>query len=271
MLALLAGFAFLAAAIAAAPRAEGQVFSSQPYVAAPDPAVEDLRNRLNALESDLKKATDRAERLAFDLANAKRTADEASAKSRQLEADVQLLKDKVEALEAIAGGNPEQAAAARSAQAAETTINLVPQNNSGGGLAAVDIAQLPQDEEGLLKEAKNLLLGGNYPAAQQASASFLAKYPKSKSASDAQYMLADALLYQDNYQDAANAYGKLAGAYPKSENAPSALVKFARALRLMDKKTDACKTLDLMSKQYPKAPAAAKTMATSERQKANCK
>jgi TolA-binding protein len=48
-------------------------------------------------------------------------------------------------------------------------------------------------------------------------------------------------------------------------------VKFARALRLMDKKTDACKTLDLMSKQYPKAPAAAKTMATSERQKANCK
>lgn len=271
MLALLAGFAFLAAAIAVAPRAEGQVFSSQPYVAAPDPAVEELRNRLNALESDLKKATDRAERLAFDLAQAKRTADEASAKNKQLEADVQTLKDKVEALEAIAGGRPEEAAAARSVQAAEATISLVPQTNSGAGLAAVDVAQLPQDEEGLLKEAKNLLLGGNYPAAQQAATSFLAKYPKSKSASDAQYMLADTLLYQDNYQEAANAYGKLVGNYPKSENAPSGLVKFARALRLMDKKTDACKTLDLMAKQYPKAPAAAKTMATSERQKANCK
>ena len=270
MLALLAGFAFLAAAIAVAPRAEGQVFSSQPYVAAPDPAVEELRNRLNALESDLKKATDRAERLAFDLANAKRTADEASAKSKQLETDVQTLKDKVEALQAIAGGNPEEAAAARSVQAAETTINLVPQS-AGASAASVDVAQLPQDEEGLLKEAKNLLLGGNYPAAQQASTSFLAKYPKSKSASDAQYMLADSLLYQDNYQEAANAYGKLVSDYPKSDNAPSSLVKFARALRLLDKKTDACKTLDLMAKQYPKAPAAVKTMATSERQKASCK
>jgi hypothetical protein len=56
MLALLAGFAFLAAAIAVAPRAEGQVFSSQPYVAAPDPAVEELRNRLNAMENDLRQA-----------------------------------------------------------------------------------------------------------------------------------------------------------------------------------------------------------------------
>jgi tol-pal system protein YbgF len=176
----------------------------------------------------------------------------------------------VEALQAIAGGNPEEAFAARSVQAAETTINLVPQS-AGASTPAIDVAQLPQDEEGLLKEAKNLLLSGNYPAAQQASTSFLAKYPKSKSASDAQYMLADSLLYQDNYQEAANAYGKLVGDYPKSDNAPSSLVKFARALRLLDKKTDACKTLDLMAKQYPKAPAAAKTMATSERQKANCK
>ncbi|RYZ09603.1 MAG: hypothetical protein EON61_12260, partial [Alphaproteobacteria bacterium] len=39
----LAGFAFLAAAFAMTPRAHAQVFNSQPYTAAPDPAVEQLR------------------------------------------------------------------------------------------------------------------------------------------------------------------------------------------------------------------------------------
>ena len=50
LMAALTGFAFLAAAFVLAPRAHAQVFSSQPYVAAPDPAVEQLRQRVEQLE-----------------------------------------------------------------------------------------------------------------------------------------------------------------------------------------------------------------------------
>ncbi|MCF8507444.1 MAG: hypothetical protein K9G83_01805, partial [Hyphomonadaceae bacterium] len=46
-----------------APRADAQVFSSTPYVGGPDPAVEQLRLRLEALEGDLRKAVSQAESL----------------------------------------------------------------------------------------------------------------------------------------------------------------------------------------------------------------
>jgi tol-pal system protein YbgF len=264
VLALLAGFAFLAAAAALlAPQASGQVFSSQPYVAAPDPAVEALRNRLNALETELRATIDRNEKLAYDLAQVRRSAENAS---KAAEAEIAELKSRIEALEAggAAGGGPADASLTRGDVAGSLLAS--PASN-----AAVDLSQLPQDEEGLLKESNELLLRKELAAAQQSAEAFLAKYSKSKDADEAQYILAEALLYQDNYADAATAYGKVVSQYPKSDKAPYSLVKLARAMRLMDKKTEACKSLELMAKQYPNAPSNAKSLATTERRNANCK
>ena len=134
----------------------------------------------------------------------------------------------------------------------------------------VDTAALPQDEEALFTESHAMLIGGNFPAAEEAFGVLLTKYPKGKKAADAQYYLGEALLYQDNYPDAAAAYGKLIKEHPTSANAPTGLVKLARAMRLMDKTTEACRTLDLMGKQFPKASAVAKQMAAQERQYAKC-
>jgi tol-pal system protein YbgF len=266
VLALLAGFAFLAAAAALlAPQASGQVFSSQPYVAAPDPAVEALRNRLNALETELRATIDRNEKLAYDLAQVRRSAENAS---KAAEAEIAELKSRIEALEAggAAGGGPADASLTRGD--VTVTGSLLASSASN---AAVDLSQLPQDEEGLLKESNELLLRKELAAAQQSAEAFLAKYSKSKDADEAQYILAEALLYQDNYADAATAYGKVVSQYPKSDKAPYSLVKLARAMRLMDKKTEACKSLELMAKQYPNAPSNAKSLATTERRNANCK
>lgn len=264
---LMAGFLFLAlAAIALAPHAHAQVFSSTPYVAAPDPAVEELRKRVEQLETDLRKATDRTETLGAQLSDARRVAEEANAGRKKAEADLEALLERVEKLEDIAAGN--SGAAPVVAQAAEGTFNL---KAGGPPPAPVDVAALPQDEEGLFGEAQSLLLGGNYPAAADAFTSFLSKYPKAGKASDAQYYVGEALLYQDNYPDAAAAYGKLIKNYPNAAKGPDGLVKLARSLRLMDKKADACKTLDLMSKQFPKASATAKQLASTERQRAGCK
>ncbi len=283
ILALLAGSAFIAAAVAVAPRAEGQVFSSQPYVAAPDPAVEQLRGRIDQLEAELKRSTDRSERLAYELSQVRKQAEEANAGRKLAEETSADLQRRLRALENLAGIEPPPSNAGgaslsptnapadnRAPAGSEATINLLPAVTSGASDAAQS-ASLPEDEEGLLKESKNLLLGGNYAAAQQGYTSFLAKYGKSKNAHEAQYNLAESLLYQESYQEAANAYGKLLSAYPNSPNGPNAMVKLARSLRLLKKPADACKTLALMSKQFPKAPASAKQLADAERQKANCK
>jgi tol-pal system protein YbgF len=266
--------ASLAAALAVAmlaPAASAQVFSSTPYVAAPDPAVEQLRLRLEALEGDLRKAIDQTENLGAQLSDARRVADQADAGRRRAEAELQLLRDRVETLEEIVNGQARPAGGT-------TTGNLTRGESVPNQLAAapapppaaIDTATLPQDEEGLFNESHAMLIGGNFPGAEEAFGVLLQKYPKGKKAADAQYYLGEALLYQDNYADAAVAYGKLIKDHPTSSNAPTGLVKLARAMRLMDKGKEACRTLDLMSKQFPKASAVAKQMAAQERQYAKC-
>ena len=267
VLALLAASALAAAALLAAPSALGQVFSSTPYTAAPDPAVEQLRKRTEELESDLKRATDRSEKLAYDLSQTRKTAEEAKAAVAALTARIDALEN--------GGGDAVAVTGALTAPSAAS-----PGPSSGGAANAsatqglsnrVDASTLPQDEEGLLKEARNLLLDGNYPSAQQGFTAYLAKYSKGPNAHEAQYLLGESLLYQDNYSEAADAYGKLLSSYPKSPNGPNALVKLARSLRLMNKKADACKALSLMPQQFPKASDAAKQLASTERQRSNCK
>ncbi|MEZ6028559.1 MAG: tol-pal system protein YbgF [Hyphomonadaceae bacterium] len=267
-LVFLSYFLLAAAALALcalmAPRADAQVFSSQPYVAAPDPAVEQLRVRVEALEADLKRAIDRAESLGAALGDARRIAEDADTGRRRAEAEIEALKSRVEALEdrlTDAGVAPAQDASAGGA------ISLTP----AGPSAAVDVAALPEDESALFDHAKALLLNeGNFPGAQAAFGAFLTKYPKSQQAGDAQYYLGESLLYQDNFTDAAAAYGKLIKDYPKSANAPTGLVKLARSLRLLGNNAQACRTLALMSQNFPKAPAVAKQLASQERQQAKC-
>ena len=274
VLTLAAGLACLAAAMAASPPATGQVFGAQPYVAAPDPAVEALRSRVIQLENDLKAATDRSEKLGFDLAQVRRTADEAKANQQAAEQKYQDLLRRMEQLEGLARGDQASIDAVRNLKPGEVTINAAAAQTGAtiiGGAQVVDVASLPQDEEGLFRESRTLLFDNEYASAEAGFKSFLGKFPKSKSAHEAQYMLGDALLYQNRYGEAVTAYEKLLSAYPNSSNGPNGLVKLARSLRLMNNKDKACQVLALLPKQFPKAPSAAKDMAQAERERASCK
>ena len=257
--------AALAACFLLAPRADAQVFSSQPYVAAPDPAVEQLRIRIETLEADLKRATDKAESLGAALGDARRVADDADAGRKRAEIALNALTARVEALE-----DRLTDAGLTSADAnASGAVSLTP---AGPAVAAqADAIALPEDEAAMFEQAKGMLLNdGNFPGAQAAFSTFLTKFPKSKQAGDAQYYLGESLLYQDNFTDAAAAYGKLIKDYPQSSNAPTGLVKLARSLRLLGNNTQACRTLSLMSSNFPKASAVAKQLASQERQQAKC-
>ncbi|RYY91098.1 MAG: hypothetical protein EON61_28215 [Alphaproteobacteria bacterium] len=179
------------------PRAHAQVFNSQPYTAAPDPAVEQLRQRVEQLENDLRKATDRAEVLGAQLSDARRVADEANARGKKLETDNATLLHRIENLEDASGG-------AVSASGGSASLPLPSQSAGLGANAspapapaapAVDLAALPQDEEGFFNSAHAMLLGGDFPGSQQAFTSYLAKFPKGAKAADAQYYLGESLLW----------------------------------------------------------------------------
>lgn len=272
-LASLAFVAALAATPALTPLVSAQVLGSAPYVPAPDPAVERLQSRLDQLEGELRRAIGQNEQLTFQLSNARRTAEEANSGRIQLQKDVEALSARVAALEALARGDV-QAQAGVATQPGEATINLTGPSDGGassnGLTSKVDLSAIADDEAALMKEARNLLLAGDYPSAQAAFGLYLSKYAKSDNAAEAQYLLGESLLYQGTYPDAAEAYGKLLSDYPKSERGPEALVKLARSMRLMNNKSQACKALGLMSTQFPKASNAAKTLAATEKSRAGC-
>ncbi len=269
ILATLAAMAVIAA-LALAPRADAQVFNSQPYTAAPDPAVEQLRQRLEQLEDDLKKAIDRAEVLGAQLSDARRVADEANAGRKRAETDIAALRDRLDMVEDRVAGTPGDGAALTNSSGLQSAEAIALPGASPAPAPRVDVAALPQDETGFFDSAHALLLGGDFPGSQTAFASYLGKFPKSGKAAEAQYYLAESMLYQDNFAEAVGAYGKVIKDYPSSTNAATSMVKMARAMRGLGRTTDACKTLEMMGKQFPKASAVAKQMAAQERQYAKC-
>lgn len=264
----LAGIAFVA--IASAIPVTAQVLSSQPYSPAPDPAMERLESRVNALETEVRRVTGQNEQLSFQLNSSRQQVEEATRARAKLQQDFENLAGRMASLEAMARGDTAAAASATASGQATVDLTNGPANAEIAGATGVDAASLPADEEGLLKEARNLLLAGDYPSANAAFTRFLAEHPKSASADEAQYFIGESLLYQSNYAEAAAAYGKLLSEYEKSERGPEGLVKLARSMRLMDKKSEACKALALLPTRFPKASNAAKTLAATEKSRAGC-
>lgn len=267
--------AALAAVFVCLPQAaNAQVLGQTPYVAQPDPVVERLQTKVDNLEVELRAATGKAEQLAFQLNEANKKAEAANVGRLELEAVVNALTARIEALEALARGETEELVSV--APTGGAGFGPAPSGVGGpsgapSGLASrVEVSELPTEETELLKQSRELLLSGNYPAAQQALGVYLQRHPKSPQADSAQYLYGESLLYQENYADAANAYGKLLSDYPKSDRGPEALVKLARSMRLMGKKSEACQALGLMGGQFPNASQTAKTLAATERSRAGC-
>jgi len=237
------------------PPAFAQVMSASPYLPAPDPAVERLSARLETLEAELRRVTGRLEQMGFELAEAARTAASAERAGADQAKALAELRERIDVL--LATTTPDTAGGAPAAAPAAEKAVLNPDS-------------LPQDEAGLLRESRNLLLEGDYPSAEAAFRRFLNLHPKSEQAAEAQYLLADSLLYQEAYAEAAEAYVRLLTAHETSPRAPEGLVKLARSMRLMGEKARACEALGQMKTRFPKASEAARTLAAAERSRAGC-
>ena len=133
------------------------------------------------------------------------------------------------------------------------------------------VAEVPgQTPAQAFTQARQLMLGGDYGAAENAFRNFVSQYDSSPKAPEARYWLGKTLTARQAHGDASLAYiGSIRG-WPQTAWAPDAVVELARSLIAQKKPNDACQTLDEFQRRYPKAAPAVVNRANTARTQAKC-
>jgi tol-pal system protein YbgF len=215
--------------------------------AAPEPvgvpassAVSDLSARVDALEQQLRTLTGQVETLQF--------------KQRQLEDASAKLRGDVEfRLNALEQGHGATAAAGAGAAAAVAADTVKPAKGAKPDTALEPKpAPKAKTDTAAWKAAYESVTAKDWEAAAPAMEAFLADWPKSAKAPEAQYWLGRANAEQQHHAEAARAYLDGYKAYPKSDRAADSLIGLAKAMQALKKPKDSCRVLGELD-QYGKA------------------
>ncbi|MEM6625792.1 MAG: tol-pal system protein YbgF [Pseudomonadota bacterium] len=249
---------------------------------APNPVIDRLQIRVDTLDTELRSMTGRLETMGFELNQARKTAKEADDRSAALEVVIETLEARIAALESILNAPLDEAAGAADDPASAvvslvgptdpaTREALAAERSDDGELASKQPdVELAEDPAELYKQARSLLLKGDFPSAETAFSTYLERHSDLENAGEAQYWLGESLLVQEAYPEAAAAYVALLTDYPDAPKAPDGLVKLARSLRLLGEAGQACAALDELPTRYPDASAVTRSLAATERSRAEC-
>jgi tol-pal system protein YbgF len=138
---------------------------------------------------------------------------------------------------------------------------------SAAAPAALPKEGSPQDQ---YNYAMGLLTQANYPAAEEAMRSFVARWPKDPLAGNAQYWLGETFYVRKDYANAATAFAQGYEKYPHGAKAPDDLLKLGMSLANLNQKTDACRAYARLRHDFPSAPAALKERLVAETRRAGC-
>lgn len=210
--------------------------------APPDPLVSSLRDRIDALEQQVRTLTGDNEKLQFELSRAK----EESARLNKALDDLNA-----------------QAAAAQAPPSPPTAGKL-------GDIPAAAAAAASGDAAGDYARGYDLVAKGDAKGGGDAFTAFLAAYPNDPKAPDAHYWLGQSLLAQNHAPDAAAHFLNVIQKTPKAAIAPQAMVRLGVALNRMGQKEQACGTLKAVPTQYPKASAETRAAAAANIKSIGC-
>lgn len=222
--------------------------TGKPVVVQPaetDAQIMSLNQRLSDLEQTLTRLNAQNETANFELTKANRAAADQKARADALEQRLVALENAFNDLKAQAPAAP-----------------------AAGGFPPPPAP--PADPAVAFKQAKDLLLGGDYGNAEQAFSAYVNNYPDNARTPEARYWLGETLFVREAYTDAASAYIGAIRGWPQTTWAPDATLKLARSMVALKKTADACRTLDELSRRYPKAPANVTSRAASTRTAAKC-
>jgi tol-pal system protein YbgF len=119
-------------------------------------------------------------------------------------------------------------------------------------------------------KARQLMLSGDYDAAEGAFSAYVTAYPDTARTPEARYWWGKTLSVRGAHANAASAYIGAIRGWPQTSWAPDAVVELSRSLIALKKPADACQTLAELGRRYPKAPPAVMNRAAAARTQAKC-
>ena len=114
------------------------------------------------------------------------------------------------------------------------------------------------------------MLSGDYDAAEQAFAGYVANYPDAPRAPEASYWWGKTLAARNAHAEAARAYITAIRGWPQTAWAPEAVIELSKSLVALKKAPDACQTLGELTRRYPKAPPTIVSRANAVKSQAKC-
>ena len=219
--------------------------SGKPVVVQPaetDYQLQELTRRLSDLEQSFTRLNGQLETSNHDLALARRDLEAVKAQNAALDGRLKTLEQA-------------QAAAAP------------PPPPPGADLSGAAPAQSPAEA---FAAARQMMLGGDYAAAENAFQDYVSRYGEGPKGPEARYWLGKTQSARGGYAEAAGSYIGAIRGWPQTGWAPDAVVELSRALIQLKKPADACQTLGELARRYPKAPAAVQSRAAAARTQAKC-
>lgn len=209
----------------------------------------DTEARLQALEARISDLEQSLTRLNGTIETSTHDLDLARRGNADLQAEVKALGDRLAAVE-------------------QKTAEPAPVADAAPAPAASEAPRASAGEA--FTKARQLMLAGDYDAAEGAFADYVSSYPDTPRTPEARYWWGKTLTVRGDHARAASAYIGAVRGWPQTPWAPDAVVELARSLVQLKKPADACAALGEFSKRYPKAPASVTARAAAARSQAKC-
>lgn len=149
--------------------------------------------------------------------------------------------------------NLEEASEPPAVDSAEKTA---PADTGAKAPAGVEAAKPRPSDQVLYEQVLAEFRAGQYEKAIQGFNSFLAEYPKSSLADNAQFWIGESYMAQKQHEQAILAYQKVIKNYPNGNKVPSAMLRQALAFYEINDKTSSHLLLRQIMKKYPDSPEA---------------
>lgn len=135
----------------------------------------------------------------------------------------------------------------------ENTVAQEPPSGSPTAGAGPVTATQFDDEEISYRQAYELLVRADYPAAETAFRDFIRRYPNGTLTDNAYYWLGESHYVREQYAEAAAEFARGFRSAPDKQKAPDILLKLGLSLIALGKNDDACEAFRRLGLDFPDA------------------
>lgn len=228
----------------------------------PDPAIADMQAKLDDFDQAIRGMKGQLEALEHNADLSRKAVADAETANKALSARIAALEGQIQA---------QQTAAAPPPPPPPGQTGVLGQLPVSPGVPDQGAAPGPADEILAYRQARQVLDTGDYAGGSQALQDYLANYPNSPRAPEANYWLGRTLALRNMHPEAAAAYVRSLKGWPQSTWAGDSVVRLSASLVEMKRADDACRALtDFDARYAAKAAAAVRVRAKDVRTRAAC-